>query len=58
MFPQKVSNVDTRAGWDETNFLGEDRDREIILMKINYETENEKKWMLIFLTRRDRDEIV
>ena len=35
-------------GWDETNFLGRDRDREIRLMKIHYETETEKKWMLIF----------
>ena len=38
----------SRAGWDETNFLGRDRDREIRLMKIHYETETEKKWMLIF----------
>ena len=44
------------SGWDETNFLG--RDREIRLMKIHYETETEKKWMLIFLTRRDRDDTV
>ena len=36
------------AGWDETNFLGRDRDREIRLMKFHYETETEKKWMLIF----------
>ena len=32
----------------ETNFLGRDQDREIRLMKIHYETETEKKWMLIF----------
>ena len=32
------------------------RDREIRPMKIQYETE--KKWMLIFLTRRDRHETV
>ena len=37
-----------KSGWDETNFLGRDRDREIRLMKIHYETETEKKWMLIF----------
>ena len=43
-------------GWDETNFWG--RDREIRLMKIYHETETKKKWMLIFLTRRDRDETV
>ena len=36
------------SGWDETNFFGRDRDREIRLMKIHYETETEKKWMLIF----------
>ena len=36
------------TGWDETNFLGRDRDQEIRLMKIHYETETEKKWMLIF----------
>ena len=35
-------------GWNETNFLGRDRDREIRLIKIHYETETEKKWMLIF----------
>ena len=34
------------------------RDREIRLIKIHYETETEKMWMLIFLTRRDRDETV
>ena len=45
-------------GWDETNFLGRDRDREKKLIKIHYETETEKMWMLIFLTRRDRDETV
>ena len=33
-----------RVGRDQ--FLG--RDREIRLMKIHYETETEKKWMLIF----------
>ena len=44
------------AGWDETNFLGWDRDQEIRLMKIHYETETEKKWMMIFWTRQDRDE--
>ena len=26
------------TGWDETNFSGRDQDREIILMKIHYET--------------------
>ena len=36
------------SGWDETNYLGRDRDREIRLMKFHYETETEKKWMLIF----------
>ena len=50
-----VSRV-TRAGWDETNFLG--RDREIRPTKVQYETKTEKKWMLIFLTRQDRDETV
>ena len=35
-----------QLGWDETNVLG--RDREIRLMKIHYETETEKKWMLNF----------
>ena len=44
--------------WEETNFLGQDRDREIRPTKIYYETETEKKWMLIFLTRRDLDETV
>ena len=39
------------SGLDQTNFSGRDRDREIILMKIHYETETEKKWMLNFLTR-------
>ena len=34
--------------WDETNFLGRDRDRDIRFMKIHNETETEKKWMLIF----------
>ena len=37
-----------RSGWDETNFLERDRDREIRLMKIHHETETEKKWLLIF----------
>ena len=46
------------SGWDETNFLRQDRDREIRIIKIHYETKTEKKWMLIFLTRRDRDETV
>ena len=46
------------TGWDETNILGQDRDREIRLMKIHYETETEKKLMLIFRTRRDQDETV
>ena len=50
--------MDDRPGWDETNFLERDRDREIRLMKIHHETETEKKWTLIFLTRRDRDETV
>ena len=36
------------SGWDETNFLGRDRDQEIRLMKIHYETKTEKKWMLNF----------
>ena len=35
-----------RVGRDQ--FLGRDRDREIRLMEIHYETETEKKWMLIF----------
>ena len=35
-------------GWDETNFLERDRDREIRVMKIHHETETEKKWTLIF----------
>ena len=43
-------------GWDETNFFGWDRDREIRPTKIQYETE--KKLMLIFLTTRDREETV
>ena len=30
------------SGWDETNFLGQDRDREIRLIKTHYETETEK----------------
>ena len=33
-------------GWDETNVLG--RDRENGLIKIHYETETEKLWMLNF----------
>ena len=32
------------------------RDQEIRLMKIHYKTE--KKWMLIFWTRRDQDKAV
>ena len=43
-----IDFIDILSGWDETNFLGQDRDREIRLMKIHYETETEKKWMLIF----------
>ena len=46
------------AGWDETNFLGRDREREIRLIKNHYETETEKWWMLNFCTRRDRDETI
>ena len=30
------------AGWDETNFLGRDQDREIRLIKNHYETKTEK----------------
>ena len=30
------------TGWDETNFLGRDRDREIRLIKTYYETETKK----------------
>ena len=42
------SDPSLSSGWDETNFLGRARDREIRLMKIYYETETEKKWVLIF----------
>ena len=45
------SDPSLSSGWDETNFLGRDGDREIRPTKIQYETE--KKWMLIFLMRRD-----
>ena len=41
---------------DETNLLGRDRDREIIPTKIQYETE--RKWILIFSTRRNQDKTV
>ena len=54
-FAQSNGNIsDIKSGWDKTNFLGQ----EIRLMKIHYKTETEKKWMLIFLTRRDRDDTV
>ena len=33
-------------------------DRQIRLIKIHYKTETEKKWVLIFWMRWDRDEIV
>ena len=42
-----VLYVNNSTGWDETNFLGRDRDREIRLKKIHYETETEKKWTRI-----------
>ena len=35
-------NLYALPGWDETNFLGRDRDREIGLFKNQYETETEK----------------
>ena len=38
--------------------LQKELNREIRLIKIHYETQTEKKWMLIFWTRRDRDETV
>ena len=44
------------AGWDETNFL--EQDREIRLIKTHYETKTEKELTLIFCTRRDREETV
>ena len=49
-FLMKVSRVSQiRVGRDQ--FFG--RDREIRPTKIQYETEIKKKWMLIFLSRRD-----
>ena len=35
-------NIPLNSGWDETNFLGRDRDRENGLIKNHYETETEK----------------
>ena len=57
-FSLEVISSMLTSGWDETIFLRRDRDREIRFMKIHYETETEKKWMLIFLTRQDRDATV
>ena len=39
-FQEKLRDV--QPGWDETNFLGRDRDREIGLIENQYETETEK----------------
>ena len=35
---RRLKKLPPQPGWDETNFLGRDRDREIRLMKIHYET--------------------
>ena len=57
---QQLSNVifqnfRPEAGWDETNVFGRDRDREIRLMKIHYETKTEKKVDADFLNKTRRD---